>query len=494
MSSLRRHIAKKTTLDDNRETAMVFYQFRKLPSTCQELVDLLKCVEAFGKTDIAEQLKYLFSDRLLILFVKRIVVDATEVDDRILRTQMLLEDTLDYCLDADPAAKDTTSSFFSKLMKKLDKKLKKEEPTWDDMRKILMKFVLKEFSLDLDKTKADKINRKQILFILHHVPDASPALLNMLLQWSVDNGDEEMVSCVQQVFDGRHWKPMWNTLRSIGPKEEVNRIESALSWKYCRLSSYQQKMQICSNLQEKLGSDSEELRKWIEKQETEITGIRFDDEDTNQLKSSFLDFFRQLSNEITQGSSKSRWMKIKESANQKMLGRTSEKILIIQQKMRRALFLYDQVPFDQMDEIKELYQLLQDADADVMKASQNIKESDGLFFLKDWSDLKMTHYQNWTTNYIRHWAERHQMHLKEIARFKTDIQDGKCWPQSSRMAVHILLNKYLCFTSQNLSPVQSLGDWKSLAEMGISELDKLREEIQKRTSDNHFDGNELTIR
>ena len=486
MSGLRQHVANKTTLQENCETAMIFYQFRKLPSTCQELLDLLKTVESFDKTDIFERLKCLLSGRLLILFAKRIVVDATEVDDRILRTQMLLADTLDYCLDADPADKTAMSSFCLKLMKELDGKKKKQEPTWDDMNQILMKFVLNQLSLDLDKTSAEKINRKQILFILHHIHDVSPALLDILLQWSVKNKDEEMGCSVRQVFVERHWNPKWNTLRSIGPKEEVNRIEAALGWKYCHLSSYQQKMQVCSSLEEKLKSNPEEIREWIEKQETEIIGSCF--EDAKKLKSSFFDFFRQLRNEITSSNKpKSTLTQI----NQNIFGQTSENELNVPQKIRRALYIYDQVPFDRTDEIKELYRLLKDADDDVMKMSKNMKETNSLSLLRDWSDLKTKHQQNWTANYIARWAEKHQMHVNEITKIKANIQNGNGWSSSSRVDVKILLSKYLCFTSKNLSPVQSLCDWQLLVKMGINEPDKLQEEIQKRTANTHFDGNEF---
>ena len=456
MYSLRQYVGSKTTLDDNCQTAVVFYKFRKLCPTCQELLDLLKTVEEFGQTDIVERIKSLLRGWLLTLLSKRIIVDATEIDDRILRTQMLLADTLDYCLDADPAA---TSSFCLKLIKELEKE---QETTWDKMYQTLMKFVLNELSLDLDEMSVNEINRKQILFILHHVSDVSAAQLDVLLQWSVKNGDEEITSSVQQVFAGRHWNPKWNTLRSIGPKEELNRIEAALTWEYCRLFSYKQKMQLCSSLEEKLRSNPKEIREWVEKEETEIIGSPF--EDVNHLKSSFFDFFRQLSNEITIS---------KKSANQEMLVES-----IIQQKIRRSLYIYDRVQFDSTAEIKELYQLLQDADNEIKQMSPNTKE--------DWSDLKTKHKKKWTANYIRSWTEKHQTLVKEIAQIKMDIQDN--WQPSSRIFVKILLSKYLCFTSKNLSPLQSLAEWKSLAEMKINEPEKLRQEIQKRIADAQSDG------
>ena len=131
-----------------------------------------------------------------------------------------------------------------------------------------------------------------------------------------------------------------------------------------------------------------------------------------------------------------------------------------------------------MDEIKELYQLLQDADNEIKQMSPNTKE--------DWSDLKTKHKKKWTANYIRSWTEKHQTLVKEIAQIKMDIQDN--WQPSSRIFVKILLSKYLCFTSKNLSLLHSLAEWKSLAEMKINEPEKLRQEIQKRIADAQSDG------
>lgn len=499
MTSLRKHVATKSAfVEEKGETAMVFYQFRKLSSSCQEIMTLLEHVEKFKTSDIADRLKDLLCGKLLVLIAKRIVVDAKKVDDRISWVQMLLADTLDYCLENNPEAKLKMSSFYLKLTKMLDeKKKKKKEQTWDDMEKALMEFVLKQLALDLDKTSADKINREQILFILRHAPNVGPAVLDKLLQWSVDNKDEEMTHSIEQVFDERHWKPIWNTIRSVKQsEEEVKRMEAALGWKYCSLSSYKEKMQVCSELGEKLRSTAienpAEFKEWIEKQETEISGCRF--EDASQLKSSFLQFFRQLSTEFANSNntdlSFQAKKKLTDFMTQKVLGQTPENALNAKQKIKRALYIYNKIPFGCTDEIKELYQLFETMDSDITKMSKNMKGNDRLSLLKDWSDLKKEHRTNWATNFLRRWTDdkisNNKMQMEEIARIKAEIQDRSSWPSSSRMIVKTLLLKYLYITSKSLSPSQSLKDWQSLAKMTTDKPDKLREEIQKRIADTRF--------
>ena len=503
-----------TELDDN---VSIIYYFGRLSWTYEELQSLLKPLEQQLQNQsnhAVTKLTQFLGEKLISVVANMmtllIAVDKDEEDkqDAIKLQQTQLKEIYQFCSVTPPSSstaagrfslskKSTVVStnkplaigpFFDKLVSKLKPSLKdmNKNKTPEQVEKAFSEFVCSQLNVkELKELASQPDSWNKLSFLLDRVKIDIKEMDSICRRLEKQElNDLVLLEKTEQSFVKFHWKKEWGYIftqldkvkREMMLKEElqfhqeleekwkdlqvsVNGLRKALTWTLCG-KTFQQRMNICSELQKKINKSEnffnkmqkkEELTaanqllqwtQWVKEQDTQIVGY-FEKNSASDSRTSFITFIHRL---------------LRYQQNEAAEEKDAMKL-----QVRRALHYLDHNRHEFSLTALEI-SLMNDA------LDKRRFQGDDDALLRDMVELRSQHLRHWPNYYFLPWINCYEEvdRLRKTVRYNwkeeciNAASNSVAEPTKVIRRMDLLLNRYALLTTVFLSPVEGLKKWKSL--------------------------------
>ena len=530
LNEMRDKIVQKkqenATLDDN---VSIMYHFGRLSWTYEELQGLLKPLEKQLQNQSDEAVTKLtqFLGEKLISAVANtmtmlIAVDQDEEDkqEAIKLQQTQLKEIYQFCSVTVPVPSSSTATgrfskkpiadvstekppaigpFFDKLVNKLKPSMKdlNKNKTPEQVEKAFSEFVCSQLNVkELKELASQPENWNKLSFILDRVKIDIKEMDSICRRLEKQESDHSVLKDkIEQSFLKFHWKKEWNEIytlldevkREMMSKEDlqlhqelddkwkdlqvsVNELRTALTWTLCG-KTFQQRMDVCSELIKKLNKSEnfwnklqkkEELTaanqllqwtQWVKEQKTQIVGYFDKNSTSDSNKSSFITFIHRL---------------LRFQQNDDAEDKDAMKLQI-----RRALHYLDHNRREVSLTSSEM-SLMNDA---LDKRRLNCND-DAL--RRDMVELRSQHLRHWPNCYFLPWIKCYEEvdQLRKTVRYNwkeeciNAASNSVAEPTKVIRRMDLLLNRFALLTTVFLSPAECLKKWQFLQQGPPSTLEQ----------------------